>query len=41
MKYENIGTNDLDKFIYMSENFETYAQPKYAGVVTYTLPQDG
>ena len=41
MKYENIGTNDLDKFIYMSENFETYAQPKYAGVVTFTLPQDG
>ena len=41
MKYENIGTNDLEKFIYMSENFETYAQPKYAGVVTFTLPQDG
>lgn len=41
MKYENIGTNDTEKFIYMSENFETYAQPKYAGVVTFTLPQDG
>ena len=41
MKYENIGTDDPEKFIYMSENFETYAQPKYAGVVTFTLPQDG
>ena len=41
MKYENITSESLDKFIYMSENFETYGNSKYAGVVTFTVPADG
>lgn len=39
--YVDVSTDDLEKFIYMSEDFETYAQPKYAGVVSFTVPADG
>ena len=40
-KYEAPKTDSNDKFIYMTENFETYANPKYAGVVSFTVPADG
>lgn len=40
-KYEAPRTNSHDKFIYMTEDFETYANPKYAGVVSFTVPEDG
>lgn len=41
LKYESPNSNSADKFIYMTQDFETFANPKYAGVVSFTVPEDG
>jgi hypothetical protein len=40
-KFEKTDADNLEKFIYMSRDFETYANPKYAGVISFTIPETG
>lgn len=39
--YVEPNNDSNEKFIYISENFETYTNSKYAGAVSFTVPEDG